>query len=87
MGHSISMLLSTYVHVIADLKGRDAVDAEAEIRAARAAVARDRVASKLTSSEAALTRGESPNEKTPPGQGFSEEPTPRFELGTLHYEF
>jgi hypothetical protein len=36
MGHSLQMLLSTYVHVIEELRGRERVSAEEEIRAARA---------------------------------------------------
>jgi hypothetical protein len=35
MGHSLQTLLTTYLHVIKELKGSPAVPAEARIRAAR----------------------------------------------------
>ena len=81
MGHSIAMLLSTYVHVIAELRGRDTVDPEAEIRAARAG-AQDVVAQKLTSSGLKPSTDTRQNEETPPQQGFLEEPTRGFEPRT-----
>jgi len=47
MGHSIQMLLSTYTHVLEELRGRDQVVAEDEIRSARAAVGKEDVAQTL----------------------------------------
>jgi integrase len=38
LGHSPSMTLDVYGHVIDELEGRDRIDAEAEIRAARESV-------------------------------------------------
>jgi integrase len=47
LGHSLQMLFSTYAHVIDELRGRDRVSAEDEIRAARAAPAGADVAQRL----------------------------------------
>jgi len=47
MGHTLQTLFSTYSHVIDDLRGRRAINPEREIRAAKAKVARERVAQKL----------------------------------------
>ena len=82
MGHSIAVLLSTYVHVIADLKGREVVDAEAEIRAARAELSARAVASMLPSFQVGRPESDSEDEKTPHKRGFPEEPTRGFEPRT-----
>jgi hypothetical protein len=35
LGHNLQTLFATYAHVIEELRGRDKIDSEAEIRTAR----------------------------------------------------
>jgi integrase len=82
MGHSIQMLLSTYTHVIEELRGRDQVVAEDEIRTARVTIATEDVAQTLPAPSDPSVLALPSKPKTVPEQGFVEEPTPGLEPGT-----
>jgi integrase len=82
MGHSIQMLLSTYVHVIEELRGRERISASDEVRAARASIAYGDVAQKLPADHDAGSPEKIGASKKGSEQGFSEKPTPGLEPGT-----
>jgi integrase len=82
MGHSIQVLLSTYTHVLEELRGRDQILAEDEIRSARAEVAKAHVAQMLPAASDPAIRKIPRNQETLPEQGFFGEPTRGFEPRT-----
>jgi integrase len=82
MGHSIQMLLSTYVHVIEDLRGREAISAEDEIRSARASHADGDVAQTLPPAPHTVSGNVDESMRKGSEQDSSEKPTPGLEPGT-----
>lgn len=78
LGHSPQVLLSTYLHVIEDLRGVGKVNAEKQIRTARAAAVKagnKGVAQKLPKRPRLRSVDSVDKEKVPPEQDFHEEPT------------
>ena len=59
MGHTMQTLLSTYVHIIDDLRGSHRINADSEIRAAKGEAARKPVAQKLAKVSVASVSRES----------------------------
>jgi hypothetical protein len=82
MGHSIQMLLSTYVHVIEELRGRERISAEAEIREARAAIASEDVAHPLPPITPARGAPSTEPAEESAEQAIAGKPTPGLEPGT-----
>jgi len=87
MGHSVQVLLSTYVHVIEELRGRERVSAEEEIRAARASLASGDVAQTLPAEPRLDSAGPIGTPQKGSEQGFPERSRrPDSNRGPLHYE-
>jgi integrase len=86
LGHAATMTLSTYAHVVAELRDAPKVGADEQIRAARRALAHDQCGP-YTAHEpnpGQLTKFDLPSddEKAPQKQGFLEEPTGGLEPPT-----
>lgn len=90
LGHSASMTLDTYSHVIAEFRGAGSVDPDEAIQAARAAVKRGEgiePAPQMLPTKPDTTNGSSPGTTKPPTtRGLPTEPTAGLEPAPPHYE-
>jgi integrase len=82
MGHSLQMLLSTYTHVLEELREVDGLDAEEAILAARKAVAKADVAPKLPRTSNKRRHLHLVGSERASDQALSTKPTGRLELPT-----
>jgi hypothetical protein len=86
LGHDATMTLSTYAHVVAELRDAPKVGADEQIRSARRALARDQygpnTAHEPIPGQLTMFELSSEQEKAPQTRGFSGEPTGGLEPPT-----
>jgi hypothetical protein len=86
LGHDATMTLSTYAHVVAELRAAPKVGADEQIRTARRALARDQygpnTAQEPIPGQLTMFELSSEQQKAPHTRGFAKEPTGGLEPPT-----